>query len=836
MDSTGPEARTRSRRHLRLLPRVRNMLKRKRRDVPSRTKSKALDRFIDREGGVLSQELAAELSPSIVSIASFDGTKLHSQCTGIVVENDEIGASYVTSRDLVTTRGSGLNRMLKIQVRLPNGNVVNASMQYYSVAYNMFFVTTEFFPHLRAARLPQMQVESSTKLLAASLFMPDKIWVTAGELTDSPTGENSHEIMWSTCDITEAGSGGPLVDFDGNIVGMNLRMTERKTSFVPAKRIVECTSSLDTIVGSSSQNGSSDGVWCDLNEILALKLSPSIISVASFNGEALHSICTGMVIDRELSSASFLTTGSLFGSLDQNLWSNLRIKVRLPNDEVVHGWLHHYLPPYSLAVIATRSLPPSLVLHVPPSLDLHVACLGNDMHVESSAELLAVRRCFYSGKLASTRGSLINGTRTCEIHKEERKLSTCKIIVAASGGPLVDCDGNIVGMNYYDEGINSFIPSNQIREFLGPDYVYRAASQDPYRRNEIQQSSTPHSDSPKGGLSDDVLRRMLPPWRCEGFKNKVNAILHASGYPLPSFVDDGMYLKWDFEEEFGRDIWSEPTRRVASNMSRSVVALASFSLENPEGSREHREEKKMARQFACTGVFIECNETTARILTSASLLRSRDGKNIHSEWKIEVCLPSKRRVDGTLEHCNLKYNVAVISIKGVRSYRAAKLDEISQTEVGAQVVALGRGFESGKLMATEGAVAGKHPTSYCKKLQAGIGGPLVDFGGNFVGMNFYDTDQTPYLSRDRILKLMRHFFAERTVETLDVPVAVETPDVPVAVDVPDAPIAVEAQEVIVAVETPKNSKFPSWPVPDPEWFYPSRYPKPKSQCAKFVLD
>jgi hypothetical protein len=51
---------------------------------------------------------------------------------------------------------------------------------------------------------------------------------------------------------------------------------------------------------------------------------------------------------------------------------------------------------------------------------------------------------------------------------------------------------------------------------------------------------------------------------------------------------DGMYLKWDFEEEFGRDIWSEPTRRVASELSRSVVALASFAVEKPEGSGEHK--------------------------------------------------------------------------------------------------------------------------------------------------------------------------------------------------------------------------------------------------------
>jgi hypothetical protein len=63
------------------------------------------------------------------------------------------------------------------------------------------------------------------------------------------------------------------------------------------------TSSLGTIVGSSSQNRASEGsenknqepcafpiheandVWCDLNQALAEKLSPSIISIASFDGD-----------------------------------------------------------------------------------------------------------------------------------------------------------------------------------------------------------------------------------------------------------------------------------------------------------------------------------------------------------------------------------------------------------------------------------------------------------------------------------------------------------------------------------------------------------------------
>ncbi|CAM0878231.1 unnamed protein product [Alopecurus aequalis] len=792
--------------------------------------SEASSRLVDVEGGVLTHELAAKLSPSIVLLVSFNGEVIHSQCAGIVIEHQRLGVSYLTSRDLVTTEDSRFDHSLKIKVHLPNGKVVNASVTDYTMDSNMLFVNTESFPCLQPAYFPPMQVDSSTQLLAASFCRTSgKFLVTAGVLTDSPAGLEIYAgTMWSTCKITETGSGGPLVDSAGNIVGMNQRMTEGITPFVPATQIVEHMyklglwqniparlnfsskgySSLYTIIGNSSQNGSSEGsenknpdscaVWCDLNQELASKLSPSIISLASFHGEALQSECTGIVIERNLSSASFLTTGSLFGSVDRNFWDQLTIKVRLPNDELVHGWLQYYSGPPSVAVVITHSLP--------PSLDLCVVYLGNDMQVESSAELLAVRRCFDSGKLVSTSGSLTGG-----IHEYERKLSTCKIIKATSGEPLVDCDGNIVGMNYYDGEITTFLQSNLILEFLGPDEGW-AASKDPNHTVETQKSSTLHSDGPIE-FTDDELSRILSPWRPDGSRNRINAMLVAKGYPLPKFADDGMYLKWFFEEGFGRGSWSKPTRRVASKMSQSVVALASFIVEC-EDSGEDIKEKKIARQFACTGVFIECNGSTTRILTSASLVTSFGAeKKLHPEWKIEVCLPSKRRVDGILEHYNLQYNVAVVSIEGVRSYRGAKLDGTSQTEVGAQVISLGRGFESSELMATNGALTSERCRFDCEELQmstckitkAGIGGPLVDLDGNFVGMNFFDIEQTPYLPRAVIVELVRRFSAERTVPGV--------------------------------VETPVKSKFPSWPVPDPEWFYPSRRIKlPRYTYSEYVLE
>ncbi|XP_045085139.1 uncharacterized protein [Aegilops tauschii subsp. strangulata] len=115
-------------------------------------------------------------------------------------------------------------------------------------------------------------------------------------------------------------------------------------------------------------------------------------------------------------------------------------------------------------------------------------------------------------------------------------------------------------------------------------------------------------------------------------------------------------------------------------------------------------------------------------------------------------------------------------------------------------------------MATNGAVTGESSRFDCKELRmstctitkAGIGGPLVDFDGNFVGMNFYDMEQTPYLPRDIILEVIRRFDAKRTAAA--------------------------------AVEATEESEFHSWPVPDAYWVYLSRYPEPPRPPASFELE
>lgn len=102
-----------------------------------------------------------------------------------------------------------------------------------------------------------------------------------------------------------------------------------------------------------------------------------------------------------------------------------------------------------------------------------------------------------------------------------------------------------------------------------------------------------------------------------------------------------MCLLCNFEEEFGEDIWSKLGKEVASEMFQSVVALLhsvvltiyiitsslfdlySFccSITNYNDLYSLVGDTKF---FACTGVFIGCNEFTTRILTSASLIRNPD--------------------------------------------------------------------------------------------------------------------------------------------------------------------------------------------------------------------
>nr|CAB3482966.1 unnamed protein product [Digitaria exilis] len=108
--------------------------------------------------------------------------------------------------------------------------------------------------------------------------------------------------------------------------------------------------------------------------------------------------------------------------------------------------------------------------------------------------------------------------------------------------------------------------------------------------------------------------------------------------------------------------------------------------------------------FACTGFFINNADKGPAILTSASLVRDSDGGNkIVAGLRIKVLLPDNKRCEGKLEHYSLHYNVALV----------------------------------------------------------GIGGPLVDVNGRFLGMNYYDRELgTPFLFCNDLCKILNSFWTK----------------------------------------------------------------------------
>ena len=84
--------------------------------------------------------------------------------------------------------------------------------------------------------------------------------------------------------------------------------------------------------------------------------------------------------------------------------------------------------------------------------------------------------------------------------------------------------------------------------------------------------------------------------------------------------------------------------------------------------------------------------------------------------QIEVLLPTKQRVEGTLQHYNLHYNIALVSVKGFLASHPAKIQHL-WNDHSCDVVAVGYCFKSGKLMAARGRQFGRPATLDCKYLR-----------------------------------------------------------------------------------------------------------------------
>ncbi|KAM3277436.1 hypothetical protein ACQJBY_045365 [Aegilops geniculata] len=484
---------------------------------------------------------------------------------------------------------------------------------------------------------------------------------------------------------------------------------------------------------SSSSSESSPGVLSELSEQVVSRLRRSVVSLASLDGDTQLCECTGTCIESSCPDAMcFLTSINLIPYTWhlRKITESLTIKVRLPNDQIVTGWIENpeiYAHFFIVKIKNVDVIDPPHLCHL--SLD-------RATQFEPYRKVAAVWRYYDSGELKTTSG--VDLASVCALTDEEM-LSTCRIHEVGIGGPLVDFDGNFVGMNcsVTKQRKTPYVRRPSIREFM-------------WFRGMV---------SVKEEVDEAVSER---------FKSRYgdSAFLRAGGEQYINLLD-AMFKKdilrkplGGFGSEMDRSAYSlasESSKLLASKMNRSVVSLASFN--------------GFAKKFSFSGVFIKGEACSATILTSASLVRVPGSSHmIDDNLRIEVCLPNQFRVVGILNCYNLHYNVALVDIMGFWHPRTIKIRGHTVTS-SMDVIAVGSLFACRKLMAVEGKVLiGKQSkldcrelcVSTCKITKAGIGGPLIDNDGNFVGMNFYDEEETPFLPRGVIHRLLLNLNKKRT--------------------------------------------------------------------------
>ncbi|CAO1947352.1 unnamed protein product [Urochloa humidicola] len=518
----------------------------------------------------LRDEVKTKLSKSVVSLALCNGKTVLFSCSGIAIECKGHVTKFVTSGRLVRaindpklTKKKGDDNS-RIQVRHEGNEVHQGFLAEYNLDQNFAVVNVMAVLDVHVVLLEHAEeILPRSKVVTVRRDICGKLMATSVILTqDLSESEHNKDGMLSACKISKAWEGAPLFSFDGKFVGLNLFLDMKRAFFLPCGTILErmeqfWTSLLEergipqlkslkgVRVGETStgeiskcypevhkyflnkvQTGDLDsmgypkqpikmldddmvlantfedtfgdvcgqGVWSELSKTASSNLNRSVVALASFKGETRFFACTGFFIEWN-SRAIILTSASLVRKSDgrSKIEEKLRIEVLLP-DKHGHreGKLEHYSLRYNVALVSVKNF--------------HVAHPVN-VQLQSSkcSKVAAVGRRFDSGELMAVGGQLVcwSGTLDCKylVHL------SCKITKAGIGGPLVDLDGQVIGMNFYDKRVGTpFLLWSAIRKILA---CFKRESD----RGEVGHGSTWRLSGDRQSVRSNRWHLPMPCWR-----------------------------------------------------------------------------------------------------------------------------------------------------------------------------------------------------------------------------------------------------------------------------------------------------------------------------------
>ncbi|CAL5088538.1 unnamed protein product [Urochloa decumbens] len=452
----------------------------------------------------LSDELKSYLSKRVASITLHNGDTLLFSCSGIAMERQGCHLTrFLTSANLVKALDSTNKDHddLMIQVRHEGDEVYDGFVAEIDMDHNFADVDVHAFLDVQVGPFQcALEIPEQGEVLTIGRGVSGEIMAKSVELNvDSRVFEDDD----LGCKISEAWEGGPLVS-DRNIVGMKLFLTmrrailpwgtivkhlehywasrQKKTGLARSKNVniyrfgarstreksdshtevhgdflnqeqleldsmgypklpptvLEDGMILDYSFEETFGDEHGKGVWRKISK--RANINGNVVALASFNGEKRFFACTGFFIEWN-GSTIILTSASLVrNSGDENkIVENLRIEVLLDN-KIEEGTLKHWDLHYNVALVTVKNNPA-------------LRPLNTLVYFDKCSEVAAVGRCFKSRVLMATSGDLVSWSGTLDCAFLAR--STCKIKKAGIGGPLVNLDGDVIGMNFYDKRIGT---------------------------------------------------------------------------------------------------------------------------------------------------------------------------------------------------------------------------------------------------------------------------------------------------------------------------------------------------------------------------------------------
>ncbi|CAN6330581.1 unnamed protein product [Urochloa humidicola] len=200
------------------------------------------------------EELALEVASSVVGLQSTDGDTDHFFCSGTIVESSGQYQKIVTVANLVKKCADTdeLVQGLTITVYLQNNETCRGDLLYHDFFYNICVVGIEHPVHL-----PKQGFSSNTKAVSfdescsrdvvtlGRAKETHALVVNSGKIIPKRSSFDCEELLVSTCRISKAEVGGPLMSFDGNFIGLNY-YHHKETPFIPSFIVLKCLQHLES--------------------------------------------------------------------------------------------------------------------------------------------------------------------------------------------------------------------------------------------------------------------------------------------------------------------------------------------------------------------------------------------------------------------------------------------------------------------------------------------------------------------------------------------------------------------------------------------------------------